>query len=702
MININDILQENDRRKKAQDVPYNPVSGLGCCGTRIKLTIKDLPCPTLYLPIEMMNEPLVRLIKRRKTIKKLYEFSKEECEFEEFYKQFLIVFTEIRIKYDFEYFAVMYETILSGQLYVDFVLKKGQRKAVAILEKMRLNGEPIRAIILKARQLGLSTLIQMYMLWIQIILNKNWHSVICAHTLSSSQTIRAMYDIAISKLKPVNGQKIELKPFQGSQTIRYVPQRGCRITIGTAESPDSVRGQAPQMIHLSEVGMYPNTTLNSTADLIASIISPVKREPNTLIIYESTAKGVGNFFHNVWQQAKNGEINYEPIFLAWFYDETYKTEFNGKYYNHSGKLIKGTIEDFISSMIEYEINLFNREYECTLENLNWYRGKAAEMSTHLMRQEFPSNDIEAFQHSGLLAFNPDSVAALSKYCINPEFVGILRGDADTADAKFNVDSRKLVLQGIKFIEDKEAMQCLSDGDPRQLEKKMRNRLKIWQMPETTEDIAYRYVVAYDPQRGLSEGADFGVLTIIDRMPLIFGGVPEVVAEWRGRVDLDIQIWMAAQVAKFYNNALLVVEKNTYDSTQKAEDFSETIFEQIADYYSNIYTEDSPAEQIKTGKPRRYGFHTNRASKTAIIANYQSVLRELGYIEHSRIAIDEAMVYEQKKDGSYGAMDGCHDDVIMSRMIALYISYVKMPPPYIINKEKYHTQHDMIIAGGNIL
>lgn len=161
-----------------------------------------------------------------------------------------------------------------------------------------------------------------------------------------------------------------------------------------------------------------------------------------------------------------------------------------------------------------------------------------------------------------------------------------------------------------------------------------------------------------------------------------GGKPEVVAEWRGQIDKDITIWIAAQIAKYYNNALLVVESNTYDTTIK-EDDNEFIFDTIAEYYDNLYSR-TPADQIRDGIPAKYGFNTNKSTKPMIIANYVVMLREKGYVERNGAALDEARVYEQKQNGSFGAKDGKHDDILMTRMIGCYICY-ELPIPAIINE-----------------
>lgn len=59
-------------------------------------------------------------------------------------------------------------------------------------------------------------------------------------------------------------------------------------------------------------------------------------------------------------------------------------------------------------------------------------------------------------------------------------------------------------------------------------------------------------------------------------------------------------------------------------------------------------------QIREGRPKRYGFHTNAASKTDLVTQMTKRLREILYIERDKRALDEIEWYELKPDGSYGA------------------------------------------------
>lgn len=692
-MDVSATIQENTLRHKKLDRPCDPMTGEGCVGKRVHLDVSDAPIPVMHLPEPMMAEDVCKLLKKHGSISELYKLQGQDLTEHEYFS-FWVRFCELRIRYDYEFYALMYQTIEDGNTAeeIPFRLKRAQREMLSVLEDMRLAGEPIRAIVLKARQMGLSTLTQLYMEWIQSVHKKNWHSVICAHVKDGSTNIRAMYDKVIENKPPIGYVKYTIAPFKNTQNIKIIPERGCRITIGSAEKPESVRSQNPKMVHFSEVAFYPNTTMKGTGKLIGGIVGSMKLDPLTIQIYESTANGVGDYFHGLWEKAKKGAVVLRPVFLPWYNDDRYSRSLaDGRFYNHSGMKTEGSVSDFILSMSEYERLLFENHPSCTLENIHWYRRKKSEMdSNELMLQEYPSDDIEAFQNSGIPAFRAADIEAMRKDCVPPIAIGDLKADCSPTLAKIEPKRRREILSNIAFVADVGALSEASDAKTR--ERKERNRLKIWEFPDTSIRMSNRYVVVFDPQKGISEKADYGVIAVFDRYWMAYGGKPEIVAEWRGRIDKDIAIWVAAQLAKYYNNALLVVESNTYDSDIK-EDDAEFIFDTIADYYSNLYSR-TPADKIKEGAPVVYGFHTGRSTKPIIKENYVTMLREHGYVERNGMALDEARIYEQKPNGKFGAKDGGHDDIVMTRMIGCHICY-ELPTPAVIEGRPRLTSRSMV-------
>lgn len=698
-----DYILENIRRNatlKKQAEEYDPITGLGCCGQRRLLHLSDAPHPKLYLPEAMFELPLLQELSQYKNIASF--FKKHKSDIKELlstsldkdissedvnaflFMEFWFMFCEIRYVYDYEFYAVCTQTILHKQkgCLVSFVLNVPQRIILEEFEKARLANDPLRFNILKSRQFGSSTFIENYFEWIQIVHKTFWNSVICAHIQDPSKRIREMYERSIRNKPDIKGVKMSIRGFQNSQNIKEIPERGCTITVGTALEPNGVRSDAVKLCHLSEVSFFPNTEMNNPEKLEASITSSIPEIPYTAIIRETTANGQ-DYFYTQYTKAKEGEVAFRNIFIPWFKMSEYSQPFNGFYSLHNGRKKKGTADDFVKGMNEYEKNLFLNNESCTLEHLNWYRAKAGTMpSLSLMKQEYPSDDIEAFQFSGMPVFRSEDIERQRANCCAPEAIGTLASACPPALWNTDPQRRKDILKNIRFIEDRESLVDYVEGDTAMKAKAIRDKLQVWAFPDTDTKISNRYVVTFDPQKGLSESADFAVISVIDRYWRMYGGCDEVVAQWRGRYDKDIEIWIAAQIAKWYCNALLVVEVNTFDNDSGQVDDSEYIFEIISDYYDNLYRREVK-DKIKGEILLKYGFLTIRKTKTSLIENYRAVTREDDYTERDYMCLDEARVYEQTKQGKWEAKKGFHDDILMSRMIGLYVSNQMDPPKKII-------------------
>lgn len=437
MRGIKETIEENQRRLDYISRVYDPETGEGCdTFPRVELRVKDHPLPVQYIPERMYKEnPVCRILQKAGSIKEYLKangipYTKRRKQ------EFLIEFFKIRIRYDFEYFAYKCLTIEDGKNGlgdIPFKLNRGQRRLLRALEEQRLADKPIRIILLKSRQWGGSTLVQLYMLWIQLVHKEKWHSIICAHLDQAAKHIRGMFQRALKDYPCLTGERYELTPYQNTQNIKEVKARGCRITVGSAESPDSVRSQTAFMIHYSEVGLFPSTEGKKPEDLIGATSSVVKRIPYSVIVYESTAKGIGNFFHTQWLNATDPEKKsaFVPVFVEWFLIDMYSEP------------LSMPIKDFIDSLSEYEWMLFDKG--ATLEAINWYRGKSGESASESsMKEEFPSDDIEAFQNSGQPVFNVMHIERLRKDCTPPVSVGEVYGRASASSAKLRPELRKEV------------------------------------------------------------------------------------------------------------------------------------------------------------------------------------------------------------------------------------------------------------------
>ena len=154
--------------------------------------------------------------------------------------------------------------------------------------------------MLKARQWGGSTTTQLYMAWLQFLHKKGLNSLIIAHQGSGSDEIKDMFDRMIADypvemLHPLGDawseNEVKMVGVGKSGSIHRVPQRNCKIKIGTAERPDSCRGGDYNLVHLSEVGLWRKTEGKSPEDIVRSACSGILYRPLTMIVYESTANG---------------------------------------------------------------------------------------------------------------------------------------------------------------------------------------------------------------------------------------------------------------------------------------------------------------------------------------------------------------------------------------------------------------------------
>ena len=179
-------------------------------------------------------------------------------------------------------------------------------------------------------------------------------------------------------------------------------------------------------------------------------------------------------------------------------------------------------------------------------------------------------------------------------------------------------------------------------------------------------------------------ADWSVIAVFDRIRMLRGGGPAVAAQWRGHCDMDQLAWLAARTARWYGDSLLVIESNTLETRDPDRyvdgDQSAFILNQLRDCYPNLYARRQSPEDIIEGRPRKYGFHTNISTKPMVISNLVRVVREGLYIERDEACVDEYLTYERRPNGSYGAITGKHDDMLMTRAIGLHICFNEMTAP----------------------
>lgn len=681
---ISRILRLDEERMREISRPFNPVTGLGSLGERVRVDIPDFCIPSQWLPADMLSVPLLRRILDAGSIARfagiLFPSEDPDIAAAKISRQLV----RLRCRFDFPFWAASFVRIKrkGGGDDVLFRLTRPQRRLVSIFEERRRAGKPIRLVLLKARQWGGSTTTQIYMAWLQLFHRKGLNSLIIAHQGAGSDEIKDMFDRMIDSypLELLYPPGIPFDPSQPKMTgvgksgsIHRIPARNCKIKIGTAERPDSCRGGDYNLVHLSEVGIWKKTDGKSPEDIVRSACSGILYAPLTMIVLESTANGTGNFFHTEYSAAAGPSVpsQFQALFIAWFDIDQYSLPFSSpeERYEFARLLYVHRQNDSVLSSREesgkYLWWLWTKG--ATLEAIHWYVSERSGKNDHaVMASEYPTDDVEAFVHSGTMVFDRYLVEELASCCRPPRMAGEI-----VADAAEGPDA----LRGLHFVPD-------SQG-----------KLAIWTPPESDDDyeISDRYLTVVDVG-GRSDKADWSVVTVFDRSPMMDGDRPSVVAQWYGHTDIDRLAWKAAQIAAFYGDSLLVIESNTletHDRERQVEggDQSLYILSQIADLYPNLYARRQSEDEIRQGLPRKYGFHTNVSTKPMVVSTLVRAVRDHLYTERDRRALDEMLVYERKPNGAYGAIAGRHDDLLMTRAIGLHICFHEMPLPRLVDRSR---------------
>lgn len=284
-----------------------------------------------------------------------------------------------RLKDDFIHYASKCLKIRTKSGSVEpFSLNKAQLHIHAELQRQKGETGKVRALVLKGRQQGVSTLIG-GRFYHNVTHHFGTQAFILTHALDATQNLYKMaqryYENTPSCVKP------QVTTSNAKELIFGLLDSGYKL--GTAENKSVGRSATIQLLHGSEVAFW-----NNAQEHAKGIMQAVPSEPKTEIILESTANGIGNFFHEQWQQAEAGLSDYRAIFVPWYWQDEYQRILN---------------DNFELSLEEEELV---HQYGLTPEQLCWRRYKIAELGVNgqngekAFRQEYPNNPQEAFVLTG--------------------------------------------------------------------------------------------------------------------------------------------------------------------------------------------------------------------------------------------------------------------------------------------------------------
>ena len=276
------------------------------------------------------------------------------------------------------------------QGFVPFKFNKAQQIITEQLEEQRKATGKVRAIILKARQQGISTYCAGRVFW-KSYFTPHTRSVVMAH---DSATSDALFNMSKNLIKNMSG---ELTPEEQRSNAKEIiisspampGDASASYRLYTAGSPEAGRGTTPTIAHLSEVAFWQHDE-----KILAGLFQGISQAVGTEVILESTANGAQGEFYRLWKGAVAGENEYLPIFLPWFLTPEYQRP----------------APDNIELTVEEE--KLQEKYSLSLDQLYWRRLKIAEGGELKFKQEYPASADEAFIVSGSNVFNVEKLDAL--------------------------------------------------------------------------------------------------------------------------------------------------------------------------------------------------------------------------------------------------------------------------------------------------
>lgn len=521
---------------------------------------------------------------------------------------------------------------------VPFLLNTAQKIVMEQVERDTLSGKPKRYIVLKARQMGLSTLFE-GLIFQDTSTHENKNSLIIAHEEPASSNLfnmsKLFYENMPDVIRPMkkysNGKVLSFENPESDETLKALnPGLRSKITIATAGSGEVGRSSTIHNLHASEVAFFPDAKTT-----MLGLLQSIPDEPNTLVVLESTANGVGDWFHGVWQRAVKGENEFTPIFLPWFIDPGYSRPFPTE---ESKKAFVDQIELEIKDrhgnvVLTYEKELMQK-FDLTYEQLNWRRWTVenkCQGDEELFMQEYPSTAEEAFIASGRPKF---SISALKKYQTitkPPIRTGYLRFKEGTNDTE------------VQFFDDPKGY------------------ISIWKEPVRGRN----YSIGADVAEGLEKG-DYSCGIVGDNKTFDF------VAQWHGHIDPDLFGDELVKLGYYYNGAYIACEANNHGLT--------TLNAIKKREYWNLFfskTYDKISETIS----KKLGWYTNTRTKPLMIDKLAEYVREKYLGIYSDLLISEMFTYIIEDNGSTNAQTGCFDDTVIASAILLQAMLENMGEEY---------------------
>jgi hypothetical protein len=478
-----------------------------------------------------------------------------------------------------------------------------QRPFVAEVERQYNLNEPVRIIVLKARQLGISTITEA-LLFLWAFIHQGTNGAVVSHTDGQAQQL---FEMTKRYWETWPHKVLFAEKYHTRRQIQWKETQS-NLRVVTAQNSDSLRGSTLHAVHASEVAFWDN------AEVLWGGLEPsIPNRHGTFVCLESTANGIGNWFHEEWERAQTGDSAFIPLFFPW--------------YRHSATRIFGTSlsRTDLDTEERHILKLMQKEGfndETIYASLSFRQIEVRKKGEDWFHQEYPTTPEEAFITTGNPIFNRHAV---------DDCTDIKRG-------------------AVGYLYRNGRGEVVFAPDPS-------GPLTIFRPPHDNPD-PNRYFVGGDPARSESMTADPSCAQVIHRSRM------EQVAVWHGQCDPVQFAKEMMLMGDFYGGAMLAPEVEGGGMA--------TIGAIITSGYPNIW--NWKKGDRTTNSSNTWGWLTSYGTKRWAISEMENLLNTRSLLIHDRQTYQEILNFVEHPNGDIGnAGRKKHDDTVMALAIAVTAS-----------------------------
>lgn len=495
-------------------------------------------------------------------------------------------------------------------------------------------GKPVRIYILKARQMGFSTLSEALVYW-RTTLWPYSNGLVAAHSRGRAATIFNMFRVYYTNvprdLRPAQKLSNRQEFLFANPDQHGEPGIESYIATETAENPDLGAGHTWHIVHMSEFARYErvNPLLLETW---ASLMPAIPAGPNTYVILETTAQGEG-FAKDFWY-TDNG---YTKAFIPWVAEPHYRAEKPLR----PDDLLTEADSEFGNELLEYEhvkaqlLEWWEEEmrdpvvldYEVRCR-LSWRRKQIKENFNEdisLFDQEYPITPEHAFRASGDAVFNTGKITRMEDHIQTPRHYD--------------------------FVQHKDVDKCFFA--------KYNGPLRVYAPPIE----GHQYIIGADPAGGFKE-SDNSCITVMDRETC------QIVAVWQHKTDPETFSYVVNALARRYNKAFTCVEANNHGLLVLHNLTKVLKYPSVRLYRRWAY------DQVLKKNSWVVGFVTSTATKPMIIHSLRDAIMQDAIHIPDAATLEELKGYQRIERGTkelFEAPVGKKDDLVISTALCWHAS-----------------------------